>query len=95
MWKDCLREVRREDHHGLDLGEGLLKGVGEVMVDLRRKVWVSNHSSKTERGGLGGGGWGTRLGRDWVIAHQLDLSQLEVGSGGLNLGNRRVITTGT
>ena len=79
----------------MDLGEGLEVGVLDMTSALTLFVCVSNQSSKTDTGQEGGGGGGTREGSCGRMASQLVLDQFGAGGGGRNLGEEKVITTGT
>jgi hypothetical protein len=46
LWKTLRSLVRVGDHHGLDLGEGLLGGVLEVRMKVRRVDVASNHRER-------------------------------------------------
>ena len=95
VWKAWRRDERRGDHQGLDLGEGLVTGMLEVMRDLILAECVSNHSSKTDTGQEVGGGGGTREGSWGRMVYQSVLEQLGDGSGGRNLGEQKEIRMGT
>ena len=43
LWYSLLREESREDHHGLERGQGRLKGAKVEMREVRREDEMSNH----------------------------------------------------
>ena len=94
-WNAWQREERRGDHKGLDLGEGLVTGVFEMMRDLILVEYMSNHSSKTDTGHELGAEGGTREGSWGRMVSQSVLDQLGAGSGGWNLGEQKEIRIGT
>jgi hypothetical protein len=95
LWYSLLREERRGDHHGLDLGQGRRIGAKE-----RRRVVIlvedsSNHlasESAVTRGGQGGRE--NSLSLSWREG-QSKRAQCGVEGGIVMDGGWRVITIGT